>query len=141
VIRSRIREYASARTRYEKSTVLHSIVESLKSRGNGNGSNAHFVKKIRGRWYEISDRRACEKVGHMMREAVSLAIASDHRPRSDAAAVCPCKSSASPVTFEYSDENDDDPLPAYEKPNSDLILQQKDVFEILLRGSSTGGST
>jgi len=56
-----------ANNRYEKSLVVHGIVDEIRSSGG------RFLKNnyATGRWYELSDQQAKEKVGHAVRDAVS----------------------------------------------------------------------
>lgn len=60
-------KYNNARSRLEKSMVVHSIVEQVKK------VQGRFLKQDRysGRWYELDERQAKEKVGHAIRDASS----------------------------------------------------------------------
>ncbi|CAB9515421.1 Nitrilase family, member 2 [Seminavis robusta] len=60
-------KYNSAKSRLEKSMVVHAIVEQVKK------VKGRFLKQDRytGRWYELDERQAKEKVGHAIRDATS----------------------------------------------------------------------
>jgi len=60
-------DYTKATNRYEKSLVVHAIVDDIKNSGG------RFLKNnyTTGRWYELSDQQAKEKVGHAVRDAVA----------------------------------------------------------------------
>jgi hypothetical protein len=60
-------KYNNAKSRLEKSMVVHSIVEEVKK------VKGRFLKQDRysGRWYELDERQAKEKVGHAIRDATS----------------------------------------------------------------------
>lgn len=64
-------EYLNARTKLDKSAVLSTVLDLVRSQNKG---QARFISRKDGRWVEISDDRAREKVGHSMREAI---VASD----------------------------------------------------------------
>jgi hypothetical protein len=69
LIREYIPEYTSARSKFDKTTVLSRIVDVVQSQNN---YTAKFVKKdVNGVWCEISNDQAREKVGHTMRETIS----------------------------------------------------------------------
>jgi hypothetical protein len=60
-------KYTSAKSRLEKSMVVHAIVEEVKK------AQGRFLKQDRytGSWYELDERQAKEKVGHAIRDATS----------------------------------------------------------------------
>ena len=58
-IENSIETYAEATTKLEKSIVVSKIVEAIRSASPEGG----FVKKENGRWYEVGDHMAREKVG------------------------------------------------------------------------------
>lgn len=60
-------KYNNAKSRLEKSMVVHCIVEEVKK------VKGRFLKQDRfsGRWYELDERQAKEKVGHAIRDATS----------------------------------------------------------------------
>ena len=60
-------KYNDAKSRLEKSMVVHYIVEEVKK------INGRFLKQDRfsGKWYELDERQAKEKVGHAIRDATS----------------------------------------------------------------------
>jgi hypothetical protein len=62
-----LKEYMEADSRFEKSLVVHSIVDTVRAAGG------RFLKRDfqLGKWYELSDQQAKEKVGHAIRDAVS----------------------------------------------------------------------
>lgn len=65
-ITSAVKEYLKAGNRFEKSLVVHGIVESIRARGG------RFLKKnSAGNWYELSDQQTKEKVGHAVRDAAT----------------------------------------------------------------------
>jgi hypothetical protein len=61
-------EYLKADTRFEKSLVVHKIVDRIRAEGG------RFLKKDNreGRWYELTQQRSKEKVGHAVRDAANL---------------------------------------------------------------------
>jgi hypothetical protein len=56
-----------ADSRFEKSLVVHSIVDTVRAAGG------RFLKRDfqQEKWYELSDQQAKEKAGHAIRDAVS----------------------------------------------------------------------
>jgi hypothetical protein len=54
-----IDRYSEASTKIEKSLVVSKIVESIREKSPDGG----FVKKESGRWFEVGDHMAREKVG------------------------------------------------------------------------------
>ena len=62
-----LESYTRAASRYEKSLVVHSIVESIRATGG------RFLKRDSktNRWYELSDQQAKEKAGHAVRDALN----------------------------------------------------------------------
>lgn len=66
LIASSTDKYNNAKSRLEKSMVVHYIVEEVKQR------KGRFLKQDRcGSWYELDIRQAKEKVGHAIRDATS----------------------------------------------------------------------
>jgi hypothetical protein len=61
-------DYLKADTRFEKSLVVHKIVDHIRAEGG------RFLKKDNreGRWYELTQQRSKEKVGHAVRDAANL---------------------------------------------------------------------
>ena len=69
-----IPQYMNARSKVDKSMILNSIIDKVRSFTNPDtGRPAQFVKfsKKEGGWTEIGDDLAREKVGHAMREAIA----------------------------------------------------------------------
>ncbi|CAB9512994.1 expressed unknown protein [Seminavis robusta] len=68
LITSSIQEYDRADSRLEKSLVVHSIVEGIRSVGG------RFLKTDQdtGKWTELDDRACREKVGHAIRDAATI---------------------------------------------------------------------
>jgi hypothetical protein len=66
-VTSALNDYMKADNRFEKSLVVHSIVDIIHAAGG------RFLKRDfqLGKWYELSDNQAKEKVGHAIRDAVS----------------------------------------------------------------------
>lgn len=73
-----IDEYTKSRNKLDKTMVLATIIEKVRSQDYG---RARFVKhdKKNG-WFEISDDQAREKVGHAMREAIAAEAAASAVP-------------------------------------------------------------
>lgn len=67
IIANSVEDYHTAKSRLEKSMVVHRIVEQVKK------VKGRFLKQDRfsGRWYELDERQAKEKVGHAIRDATS----------------------------------------------------------------------
>lgn len=73
LVTSYIPAYLKARTKFDKSTILHEIIDKVRAKHNPDtGRPANFVKfhKKTG-WTEIGEGLAREKVGHAMREAIA----------------------------------------------------------------------
>jgi hypothetical protein len=68
VIRMHIKDYQSARTKFEKTTVLNAVIDRLHT-----DYGARFLKfnSRTKQWFEITDDQAREKVGHTMRETIA----------------------------------------------------------------------
>jgi len=64
-----LKQYVQAKTKIDKSQVVHSIVDHLRQSSSVGG----FVKKnhATGRWMAVSDYIAREKVGHALRDALN----------------------------------------------------------------------
>ena len=76
LVAAHIPRYAAARSKADKSSILNSIIDEVRSLCNpGTGRPAQFVKysKRDGGWMAIGDDQAREKVGHAMREAIAAA--------------------------------------------------------------------
>jgi hypothetical protein len=76
VVREFIPEYSAAKTKCEKGSVLNAIVERVQSQNNG---SAHFIKRKNGEWFVLPKDQAREKVGHIIREALTEAAGADER--------------------------------------------------------------
>jgi len=70
-------KYIDAQNRFEKSLVVHAVVEQIRSVGG------RFLKRneMTGNWCELSDQQSKEKVGHAIRDAVSSFEARKERKR------------------------------------------------------------
>lgn len=66
-VTSSLQQYMKSETRFEKSLVVHSIIDSIHQVGG------RFLKKdfSTSRWYEMSRQQCKEKVGHAIRDAVN----------------------------------------------------------------------
>jgi hypothetical protein len=76
IVREFIPDYSAAKTKFEKGIVLNAIVEKVQSQNNG---SARLVKRKNGAWYVLAEDQAREKVGHIIREALTEAAGADHR--------------------------------------------------------------
>jgi hypothetical protein len=56
IIESRMEQYASTKNKFEKSVIVSQVVEEIRQGGG-------FVRPENGRWYEVGDQIAHEKVG------------------------------------------------------------------------------
>jgi len=67
IIRSNVSQYIEAPTKKEKTKVVCSIVNELRNRGS------MFLREddSSGKWYDIGDAQAREKVGHSLRDHVT----------------------------------------------------------------------
>jgi hypothetical protein len=65
--------YERARTKHERSMVVTAIVDAVRE-SRTNHPRGGFVRKdaASGRWYEMGDKTAREKVGHALRDAIKL---------------------------------------------------------------------
>lgn len=73
--------YRNAKSKFHKSTLVSNIVASIKERAeNGIGG---FVKKdqLTGRWYQVEDKIAREKVSHALRDAIKVQKRKEARQR------------------------------------------------------------
>lgn len=69
MVKAHIGDYLLARSRLDKSAVLSTIMDRVRSQNDG---QVRFVSlDENGQWMEISDEQAREKVGHTMREALT----------------------------------------------------------------------
>jgi len=66
IVDEHIDEYRDAVTKADKSSVVNSILDKVRRH-----PNARFVAQKKGRWFEISEEQAREKVGHTLREAIA----------------------------------------------------------------------
>lgn len=67
MIESSLDRYAKLASKYEKTLVVSEIVEAVRRSSPDGG----FVKKENGRWYEVGDHLAREKVGQNLRDRLS----------------------------------------------------------------------
>lgn len=81
IVAQHVTDYTTAKTKIDKSTVLNSIVDQVRSQNNG---QARFVALRDGQWNEISKEQVHEKAGHAMREAVAALDTADDTPRGPA---------------------------------------------------------
>jgi hypothetical protein len=66
IIEKSLDRYAEASTKYEKSSIVSDIVETIRQ----TSSNGGFVKQEDGIWYEVGDHLAREKVGQNLRDSL-----------------------------------------------------------------------
>lgn len=76
-INATIKDYMDAPNRYEKSLVVHGVVEQIQASG---GRFLKYDDKT-GNWYELSNSQMKEKVGHAIRDAVNALEARVERKR------------------------------------------------------------
>lgn len=62
IVRIFLEQYKAAKTKLDKSAIVNKIVDTILSAGGG------FVKYHCGRWWEVTDGMAREKVGAMIRD-------------------------------------------------------------------------
>jgi hypothetical protein len=96
-----VKRYQNAPNRQDKSKLILSIIRLVRSCGG------HFLTRSKGRWIDIGDRAAREKVGHAFRDMVGAHVA---KRRKQAARERP--SSPSCVTQDLND-NFEDPLDVF----------------------------
>eukprot|EP00526_Cylindrotheca_closterium_P000296 CAMPEP_0113604928 /NCGR_PEP_ID=MMETSP0017_2-20120614/2053_1 /TAXON_ID=2856 /ORGANISM="Cylindrotheca closterium" /LENGTH=242 /DNA_ID=CAMNT_0000513379 /DNA_START=591 /DNA_END=1316 /DNA_ORIENTATION=- /assembly_acc=CAM_ASM_000147 len=77
--------YRDTKSRWEKSMIVNSIIESVRNSRGGNYGG--FVKKDTrtGRWYQVGNKGAREKVSHALRDAVKVQRKNEARMRRYAA--------------------------------------------------------
>jgi len=85
IVRQHIPEYQATKTKFDKSSVLYKIINCVKNQENG---NARFVSCRKGRYYEITDDKAREKVGHCLRETIALLEQQQSRSSTDSVGSC-----------------------------------------------------
>jgi hypothetical protein len=127
LLQQHVRDYLTARTKLDKSLVLSTIVEQVRRRGR-------FVKRGKdGRWHEIGDDVAREKVGHAIREA----IAAGEKTKCAAAAQPSAADAAGNPAHAVQKED-------FRAKQSDLLLAQLSIFQGLVGASGSnndnGGS-
>jgi len=78
VVRRFVGEYATAKTKFEKTTVLNRIIDAVH-----HDNDARFLKfnTRTHQWFEITDDQAREKVGHTMRETIAALEVTQHEER------------------------------------------------------------
>ena len=98
-IENNLGAYEKATTKHERSMVVTAIVDAI--RGSKANERGGFVRKDTpdGRWYEVGDKTAREKVGHALRDALKFKLRK-RRTSNDSLTVEPCK--------DFSKEQDDD---------------------------------
>lgn len=71
-IENNLQRYNKATSKHERSLVVTSIVDAI--RDSRTSEHGGFVRKdvASGRWYEVGDKTAREKVGHALRDAIKL---------------------------------------------------------------------
>lgn len=138
-----IPHYMKARSKVDKSMVLNSIIEKVRSYTNPDtGTPAQFVKYTKSTgWVLIGDEHAREKVGHAIREAVA-AQESNNSDRGSTTSLSP-SSSPSP-TKSLEDANNDvlntstiDTFELNKQYDEMMQQQQRDLFFADLRQRSS----
>jgi hypothetical protein len=68
-------EYMKTANRFEKSLVVHRIVDQIQAQGG------RFLKRDTRleKWYELTPQQAKEKVGHAIRDAANLTLSRQHK--------------------------------------------------------------
>jgi len=64
IVQKHLSEYQVAKTKLDKSAVLNLILEEVRK-----DEVVKFVSKDKGKWFEVADEKAREKIGHCIREA------------------------------------------------------------------------
>ena len=64
LIRENLLKYSNSKSKFEKSIIVSSIVDSVRDRSPTGG----FVKEVKGQWYQVGDHMAREKVGQNIRD-------------------------------------------------------------------------
>lgn len=59
IVKMHLERYSKAANKFEKSLIVSQVVDSVRESSPGGG----FIKEARGRWYEVGDHVAREKVG------------------------------------------------------------------------------
>lgn len=97
IVTSFIPTYIQSKTKIDKTTILNTIIEQVRSQHDAKtGRNAQFIKHSkREGWIEIGDEQAREKVGHAIREAMAA-----QRGENPAAATKKSKKMRKPVSAE-----------------------------------------
>jgi hypothetical protein len=125
LLQQHVRAYLTARTKLDKSLVLNTIVEQVRRQGR-------FIKRGKdGRWHEIGDDVAREKVGHAMREAIAAG------DKSKAAAAQPPTSAEATADGPGHVVQKED----FQAKQSDLLLAQLSIFQGLVGASSSSNSS
>jgi len=68
IVSQYVADYVAAKTKFDKSSVMLMVIDRVKEQDNG---KAKFVTCKKGQWYEITDEKAREKVGHCLRETLA----------------------------------------------------------------------
>jgi hypothetical protein len=101
-----IPKYQTAKTKLDKTFIFNSILDEVRSENNGNARFVRYDTKIG--WVEMGDEQVRDKVGHATREAI-VAMNKSHTPTTGIKQRLATK-------------------------QSDLLLQQQDVFSQLMTG-------
>ena len=80
-IANNVTAYRNAKSKYHKSMLVSNIVASVKE--NAESGIGGFVKKdpMTGRWYQVDDKIAREKVSHALRDAIKVQKRKEARQR------------------------------------------------------------
>jgi hypothetical protein len=62
-----LQKYSAARNKYEKSSIVSDIISTVKAATNEKGA---FIRYHNGRWWEVEELIAREKVGSVMRDSL-----------------------------------------------------------------------
>lgn len=62
-----LQKYSAARNKYEKSTIVSDIISTVKAAANEHGA---FIRYHDGRWWEVEELIARERVGSILRDSL-----------------------------------------------------------------------
>lgn len=68
IVQQYVPDYTMAKTKFDKTSLMLRIIDTVKAQDNG---TARFVSCKKGQWYEITEDKAREKVGHCLRETIA----------------------------------------------------------------------
>ncbi|CAB9514782.1 Nitrilase family, member 2 [Seminavis robusta] len=103
LVQQNVQEYSETASKLERSFIVSKILKTIRQDGG-------FVRQVSGKWYDVSDRNAREKIGQIFRDQLSWqfksstkAKASVRRQRAVTSSISSSSSSGSSVSSSSDD--------------------------------------